>query len=112
MGSTTLTVRRSTALTELLNKRLVIPAQRDWRKEDPPASTVGELGPDDFGGRVVIRSGNFLGTVIGTLLDVNAHPSLVHFTTVQLLGKKPLTFRNDMEVIVVDELHPRERVIN
>lgn len=112
MGSNLTVVRHTTALTALLEKRAVIPTQRGWRKEDPPTTTVGELGPDDFGGRVVIRSGDFLGTVIGTLLDVQPHPSLVCFTTVRLLGKKSLTFRDDIEVIVVDELHPRERVVN
>lgn len=88
-----------------------IPVQRSWREEDPPTTTVGELSPDDCGGRVVIRSKEFLGTVCGTLLDVHPHPSLVHFTSIQLLGKKILTFRNDIEAIVVDELRPRETVL-
>lgn len=111
----TITVSRSAALTQLLRQRSIeqiIPTQRDWRKEDPPSTTVGDLSPEDFGGRVVIRSGDFLGTVIGLLLDAHAHPSLVKFTTVHLLGKKPLTFRNDLEVIVVDDLQPRDFLVN
>lgn len=104
----TIEVRRSAAITEKLRQKGFIPTPRNWRKEDPPSTTVAELGPDDFGNRVVIRSGEFLGTVYGTLLDVQAHPSLVHFTSVQLYGKKLLTFRDDTEVIVVNELHHRE----
>lgn len=77
--------------------------RRTWRKEDPPATTVGELSPDDFGCRVVIRSGEFLGTVYGTLLGVRPHANMRHFTTIQLYGKKELTFRNDWEVIVLDK---------
>lgn len=76
--------------------------RRTWRTDDPPAKTVADLVPEDFGKRVVIRSGDFLGTVYGTLLGVYPHPSLVAFTTVQLYGKKELTFRNDMETLVVD----------
>lgn len=110
MGSTqfagqTITVRRSAAIRHLLSRNGFIPTQRNWRKHDPPDTTVGQLGPDDFHKRVVIRSGEFLGTVYGTLLDVQPHPNLVHFTTVQLYGKKLLTFRDDMEAIVVDDLH-------
>lgn len=76
--------------------------RRVWREDDPPAKTVGDLAPGDFGKRVVIRSGDFLGTVYGTLLTVNPHTSLRAFTTVQLYGKKELTFRNDMEALVVN----------
>lgn len=76
--------------------------RRTWRADDPPSKTVADLAPEDFGKRVVIRSGDFLGTVYGTLLGVNPHLSLTAFTTVQLYGKKELTFRNDMEALVVD----------
>lgn len=76
--------------------------RRTWRVDDPPAKTVADLGPEDFGKRVVIRSGDFLGTVYGTLLWTERHAALVHFTTVQLYGKKELTFRNDMETLVID----------
>lgn len=78
-----------------------------WRQDDPPATIVADLKPEDFGARVVIRSGDFLGTVYGTLLGVSPHPTLVAFTCVQLYGKKLLTFRNDLEAIVVDDLRAR-----
>lgn len=77
-----------------------------WRKEDPPATTVGELSPEDLGGRIVIRTGDFIGTVYGTLLAAFPHPTLVHFSCVQVQGKKLLTLRNDTEAIVVDDLRP------
>lgn len=76
--------------------------RRAFRETDPPAKTVSELAPDDIGHRVVIRSGDFLGTVYGTLLAVHPHDSLTRFTCVQLYAKKLLTFRDDMEVVVLD----------
>lgn len=105
-----ISVRRTVALAALKEDRgISIPVQRrGWREDDPPAKTIADLTPEDFGYRVVIRSGDFLGTVCGTLLLVYPHPSLVAFTCVQLFGKNLLTFRSDMEVIVVDELTPRD----
>lgn len=80
-----------------------IPVPRmPWRRSDPPPITVGDLTPDEVGKRVVIRSGDFLGTVYGTIIGVNPHRNLVKFTTIQLYGKKELTFRNDTEALVVD----------
>lgn len=76
------------------------PTTRRWRADDPPAKTIGTLGSDDIGKRVVIRSGNFIGTVYGTLLEVREHV-MVHFTTVILAGRKPLTLRNDIETLVL-----------
>lgn len=75
---------------------------RQWREDDPPETTVGELGPDDLYRRVVIRSKDFLGTIYGTLVGVHAHPHLVHFTCIQIHGKKELTLRDDVEAIVLD----------
>lgn len=102
MGSThyarqTIKVSRSAAIAHLLS--------RNWRKNDPPRKTVDDLDPGDFHKRVVIRSGEFIGTVCGVLLDTHPHPSLVHFTCVQLYGNKLLTFRDDVEVIVLSGLH-------
>lgn len=96
----TITVSRQEAMAELMRRKLVS-KQPGWRETDPPATTVGELSPDDVGKRVVIRSGDFLGTVYGTLLAVSPHSNLVSFTCVQLYGKKALTFRNDLEALVV-----------
>jgi hypothetical protein len=80
-----------------------LPVQRKtFRENDPDPKLVGELGPDEIGKRVVIRSGSFLGTVYGTLLGVHPHGNLVHFTSIQLIHKKELTFRNDTEVVVLD----------
>lgn len=80
-----------------------IPVPRQpWRITDPPPITVAELSPDEVGKRIVIRSGDFLGTVYGTLVGVNPHRNLVAFTTIQLHGKRELTFRNDTEALVVD----------
>lgn len=114
-NSSTRTQRRTTSVRRIAERRsstllaqrlsqpnvLTIPAQRHWRADDPDPTTIGELTPDQFGKRIVIRSGDFLGTVYGTLLGVAPHV-LVHFTTVQLYAKKELTFRNDMEVLVLD----------
>lgn len=104
----TITVSRSAAMSEMLNRRsdlIPLPRRRNWRETDPPSTTVDQLSPDDFGKRVVIRSGNFLGTVYGTLLDVHPHPTLSsRFTCVMLYGKRLLTFRNNMEVVVLDEV--------
>jgi hypothetical protein len=107
-----MSVRRTVALAALKDRGISIPIQRNrrWRENDPPEKTIADLTPEDFGRRVVIRSGDFLGTVCGTLLLVHPHPTLVAFTCVQLYGKKLLTFRNDMEVIVVDDLTPRDFV--
>lgn len=77
--------------------------RRAFRETDPPAKTIGDLAPEDYNKRVVIRSGDFLGTVYGTLLSAKAHPSLRQFTIVQLWQKKELTFRNDMETLVLDD---------
>lgn len=76
--------------------------RRRWRDDDPEPTNIGLLSPEDLGKRIVIRSGDFLGTVYGTLLGVTPHPNLLHFTSVQLYGKKELTFRSDTEVIVLD----------
>lgn len=105
MEQQTATKRRVSDIVPLLNRRL-----EGWRKTDPEPKEVCELTPEDFGARVVIRSGEFLGTVCGTLMDVYAHSALVHFTCVQLSGKKLLTFRNDIEVIVMESLPMRSSV--
>lgn len=76
--------------------------RRPFRDSDPEPKTVGELGPDDIGKRIVIRSGDFLGTVYGTLLGVHPHARLVNFTAVQLIHKRELTFRNDTDAVVLD----------
>lgn len=76
--------------------------RKSFRASDPDPKVVMELTPDDVGKRIVIRSGDFLGSIYGTLLGVNAHKSLVHFTSIQLYGKKELTFRDDTEVLVLD----------
>lgn len=82
---------------------LGIPTQRrTFRESDPEPKTIGDLTPDDFGKRLVIRSRDFLGTVYGSLLGIKAHGSLVNFTTISLWQKKELTFRNDTEVVVLD----------
>jgi hypothetical protein len=109
-AGTTITERRSTnaLLAIAVHERdfsgpSPIPVPRKtWRVDDPPAKTVADLVPEDIGKRIVIRSGDFLGTVYGTLLGICPHPSLVAFTGVQLYGKKELTFRNDMEALVLD----------
>lgn len=94
---------RTSSLVERQDLTAKVPLpRRSFRATDPPATTVGGLTPDDVGCRVVIRSGDFLGTVYGTLLDVHPHENLVRFTCVQLYGKKLLTFRNDMEAVVLD----------
>lgn len=77
--------------------------RRAFRETDPPSKTIGELTPEDYNKRLVIRSGDFLGTVYGTLLSAAAHPNLRQFTIVQLWQKKELTFRNDMEALVLDD---------
>lgn len=74
----------------------------EWRFDDPPAKTVGELGPEDLRHRVVIRTKEFMGTIYGTLVGVHTHPALVHFTCVQVHGKKELVIRDDTEVVVLD----------
>lgn len=80
-----------------------IPTQRKpFRLTDPDPTEIGKLGPDTIGKRIVIRSRDFLGTVYGTLVGVNPHGNLVHFTSIQLMNKKELTFRNDTEVVVLD----------
>lgn len=106
-----MTVRRAEAIAAHRRRERVthIPTEA-WRQGDPPATMVGELSPNDLGGRVVIRTGDFLGTVYGTLIGIEPHPSLVAFSCVQLQGKRLLTLRNDLETIVVDDLGPRARV--
>lgn len=61
---------------------------------------VDDLSPDQFGKRVVIRSAN--GSVCGVLLYTHPHPSLIHFTCVKLVGKIVLTFRSDLDTVVVE----------
>lgn len=102
---------KSTALSSFMAKYetteppvRVLPRRRKFRETDPQAKKIADLSPDDFGKRIVIRSGDFLGTVYGTILSVHAHRNLVHFTTVQLWQKKELTFRNDTEVVVLDDV--------
>lgn len=91
-----------TARHDLTHKSGIPTPRQPWRQSDPPPTQIGKLTPEDVGKRIVIRSGDFLGTVYGTLLAVYPHKSLVHFTCVQLYGKKELTFRNDTETLVVD----------
>lgn len=76
--------------------------RKSFRIDDPESVKVSDLGPDDVGKRIVIRSKEFVGTVYGTLIGVHPHGNLVHFTTVQLFGKKELTFRNDTEAVILD----------
>jgi hypothetical protein len=75
--------------------------RRLFRDSDGPSITVGELSEAHIGHRLVIRSGDFLGTVMGTLADVHGS-RMLHFTTVQLEGKKEITFRNDTPVLVLN----------
>lgn len=75
-----------------------------WRKNDPPATKVGELSPEDLGGRIVIRAASQ--TLYGTLVGVQPHPSLSGFSLVQLKGKPVALLRDDFEAIVVDDLRP------
>lgn len=109
----TLTGTRTSSARRIVERRSTSPARstitaraaqtpRVWRIEDPEPTTVGELTPEQIGARIVIRSRDFLGTVYGTLLGVQAHPGFTHFTTVQLWKKKELTFRNDTEVLVLN----------
>jgi hypothetical protein len=92
-----------------MDKSLTKGLLRNWRKEDPPARTVGELSPEDLGGRVVIRAAS--GTIYGTLFSVSAS-HIPNFSIVQLMGKAPMTVRDDFEAIVVDDLRPRARVVH
>lgn len=107
-NSSTLINRRSTSARRIAERRSsfrgrsTTTVSRNWRVDDPEPTTVGELGPDEIGARIVIRSRDFLGTVYGTLLGVEAHSGFVNFTTVHMWKKKELTFRNDTEVIVLD----------
>jgi hypothetical protein len=80
-----------------------IPVQRNkFRANDPAPTTISKLSSGDYGRRVVIRTGEFLGTVCGVLLEAHPHSSLRQFICVQLREKKELTLRGDMEVIVLD----------
>jgi hypothetical protein len=78
-----------------------IPTQR-WRETDPAPTTLGELTPDDYYKRVVLRTKDFIGTVYGTLLHTAPHTGFQNFTTIQLWNKRELTLRNDTECLVLD----------
>lgn len=82
---------------------------RQWRHDDPPASTVGELSPEDLGGRVVIRTA--VGTLYGTLIGVQPHPSLPGFSLVNIERKPTMALRDEFEAIVVDDLRPRRHLL-
>lgn len=111
-SSSTPTIIRITSATKFTERRSftdrmdlsgdVPTPRRPFRQTDPDPKLIDELGPEDFGKRIVIRSGDFLGTIYGTLLGVHAHRNLVAFTTIQLWQKKELTLRNDTEVVVLD----------
>jgi hypothetical protein len=60
------------------------------------------LGPDEIGKRVVIRSGDFLGTLCGVLVGVSPHISLGNFTNVQFSMGRPVALRDDMETLLLD----------
>jgi hypothetical protein len=95
----TITVRRSEHFSALLSQRGMV--RGGWRHDDPPATTVGKLNPDCFGRRIVIRSGDFLGTLCGILVGASAHPSLSGFSNVLLHGQRKITLRDDTEALLL-----------
>lgn len=98
------TVRRSQALAMRQRGSGSASPYRRWRQEDPPATRVGELTPDDLGGRVVIRAA--MGTVYGDLVGIRPHPSIPGFSLVGIEGKPVLALRDDFEAIVLDDVRP------
>lgn len=91
----TITASRTNVLSALHDHGFLLPAEST-------TAVVADLGPDHFGQRVVIRSRDFLGTVCGILLYAYPHPTLINFTCVKLVGKSILTFRSDVETLVVE----------
>jgi hypothetical protein len=103
MSATMVTVRRSQALA-MRSQVGSAPSSLRWRLEDPPATTVGELSPDDLGGRVVIRAA--MGTIYGDLVGIRPHPSIPGHSLVGIEGKPVLALRDDFEAIVLDDVRP------
>lgn len=94
--------RRQTARAMMLAHAMkTAPRVTMYRQEDSPRR-VGDLGPDDFFKRVVIRSKDLAGTIYGTLLDAHSHPTVLGHTLIQMHGKKELILPDDMEAVVLE----------